>query len=299
MSKEAKDLRVSVKEQDQIVDLFKRGHDAASKDPEKYWKQRQKREDKIPVFSGEKLDKAMFVGPRGGKWADAKHTIPWDPEKHSARFEQIKKPEKLAKIGKKKLREQLGVARKFLSRHENCLPDVLAGIRGLSGENSRVEGRVKEVESAIGKALIRKPEKYGLEVSNIQDGAGFRVVHTTVDQVMTTVAKLRAQYAVTREEDYITVPLNHYRSYHLILKDEATGLEYEVQVRTRNQSDFADWSHRIYKPENPEQEAHKIDPEVLDYQARISSYFWQVDTGAIPPSKPDCPPMVAKVYGCL
>lgn len=25
-----------------------------------------------------------FIGPRGGKWADAKHKIPWDPSKHSS-----------------------------------------------------------------------------------------------------------------------------------------------------------------------------------------------------------------------
>ena len=28
------------------------------------------------------LQKALFIGPRGGKWADAKHTIPYDAKKH-------------------------------------------------------------------------------------------------------------------------------------------------------------------------------------------------------------------------
>ena len=28
------------------------------------------------------LRKAPFVGPRGGLWADTKHTITWDPAKH-------------------------------------------------------------------------------------------------------------------------------------------------------------------------------------------------------------------------
>lgn len=30
----------------------------------------------------EEIQKAMYIGPRGGKWADPQHTIPWDPEKH-------------------------------------------------------------------------------------------------------------------------------------------------------------------------------------------------------------------------
>lgn len=28
------------------------------------------------------LRKALYIGPRGGKWADPQHTIPWDPKKH-------------------------------------------------------------------------------------------------------------------------------------------------------------------------------------------------------------------------
>ena len=31
------------------------------------------------VLTDEGLQKALFIGPRGGKWADAKHTIPWKP----------------------------------------------------------------------------------------------------------------------------------------------------------------------------------------------------------------------------
>jgi len=30
--------------------------------------------------SVDSLDKALYIGPKGGKWADAKHTIPWKPE---------------------------------------------------------------------------------------------------------------------------------------------------------------------------------------------------------------------------
>ena len=38
------------------------------------------------------VEKAMYVGPRGGKWADPQHTIPWRPEAlHSALEEAIAK----------------------------------------------------------------------------------------------------------------------------------------------------------------------------------------------------------------
>lgn len=48
----------------------------------------------------ESLIKALYIGPRGGKWADPEHTIPWDPEKHGRQvgfqFEPAKSEELLA-----------------------------------------------------------------------------------------------------------------------------------------------------------------------------------------------------------
>ncbi len=35
-----------------------------------------------PCEHMESLAKALYIGPRGGKWADPAHTIPWDPKKH-------------------------------------------------------------------------------------------------------------------------------------------------------------------------------------------------------------------------
>lgn len=36
----------------------------------------------IPAAQREPLGKALYIGPRGGKWADPQHTIPYDAEKH-------------------------------------------------------------------------------------------------------------------------------------------------------------------------------------------------------------------------
>ena len=41
-------------------------------------------EEQLAASFQEKFDllKALYIGPKGGKWADPEHTIPWDPEKH-------------------------------------------------------------------------------------------------------------------------------------------------------------------------------------------------------------------------
>ena len=37
----------------------------------------------LVYWRGLVVEKALYIGPRGGKWADPQHTIPWDPKKHA------------------------------------------------------------------------------------------------------------------------------------------------------------------------------------------------------------------------
>lgn len=296
---------------DEIARLLKEGLDLAGKDPEKYWRAQQAQHAKTKPWPGIKkkkakvsskdsddsgIEKALFIGPRGGKWADEKHTIPWDPEKHGAgKATLAKKP----KISPEKLREQIAAGREFLAQHEARLPALVQAIQGMAGESGEVVARAKELESAIGKALVRQPEKWGSDVRNLNDGSGVRIIHQSVDQVLATVKQLKKRFKVTYDDDRISKPMGTYRSYHLGLEDPDTGLQFEVQVRTANQDMFADWAHNIYKPLTPEQEKLKLHPEVLDYEQAMADYFWSLDNGQMPGPKPDCPPPVARAFGCL
>lgn len=55
------------------------------------------------IWGEESLEKALYIGPRGGKWADPGHTIPWDPEAHgrqvALQFEATRKHKTVADIG--------------------------------------------------------------------------------------------------------------------------------------------------------------------------------------------------------
>jgi ppGpp synthetase/RelA/SpoT-type nucleotidyltranferase len=280
----------------------------ASKNPLRYWYETRRQADTTAPGPGLDEDdgdepgisKALFLGPRGGKWADPQHTIPWDPEVHAARAE-AEKPimAKYRKLDRGYLRKQIEIAREFLAEYEQALPAFTQKIEETIDPGGRVSGRVKEVESAIGKACVRDPEWWGGDVRNLNDGGGLRVVHEQLHQVMTSVARLKQRFKVLAEEDRISNPQKHYRSYHLSLEDPETGKPFEVQVRTYNQDVFADWSHNIYKPMNEAQERHKADPPVQSYEAAIAEYFWHQDTNQPLPPKPDCPEIVRQVFGCL
>lgn len=323
-----------------------------------------------------------FIGPRGGKWADPKHTIPWDAKKQGAQkrqgadkelarrilkkrpeelrslhsdivkyggmgfgseesYEEMnaghalvalglaeystyrsderfaikptkmawdeaaeaqkpipgkgKTPEQWAKLPKDKTpKEHLKIAQQFIKQHDKDFPQALEQLKSLSGKGD-VKGRVKTAESALGK-LIRKPD-YGT-ADKLQDGAGLRVVHQTVAEVNETVAKIKTQYKVIAEDDYISKPQGNYRSYHLIVEGP-TGLPMEIQVRTANQNTFADWAHNVYKPVSDLQAKHRDDPEVQTYEKQMSDYFWAVDNSREPPPKPPCTVIIRSAFGCL
>lgn len=78
-----------------------------------------------------------FVGPRGGLWADAKHTIHWDPKKHGAKSPQLDTTglilneemdetiDKLVALGTKKLQKlltEIAFRKKKLSAKKEATP---------------------------------------------------------------------------------------------------------------------------------------------------------------------------------
>ena len=194
--------------------------------------------------------------------------------------------------------QHLSMAEHLVGQHSKGLKPLLNDLTSMAPEGAKVKGRVKTVESVLGK-LVRKP-KYG-DASKLQDLTGARVVVDSLSGVRDTVTKIRDKYTVVDEDNYIDTPQGDYRSWHLIIQDGATAKE--IQVRTGNQNTFADWSHNVYKPRTPEQTAKvKAAQKTIDtYSKAMSAHFFSKDKGDRPPNPPapPCPPVVKEAVGCI
>lgn len=194
--------------------------------------------------------------------------------------------------------KQVEIAKKVTEQHSASLQAKLDTLQELSPKGAKIKGRVKDLESAIGK-VARKP-KYGT-AEKLQDATGCRVILNSIDEVVDTVNKIKDKYKIVNEDDYIRAAKDGYRSHHLIAKDE-NGLEFEIQVRTANQNKWAEWAHDIYKPRNEAQEkAARDNAEDIDkYKMLMSAYFYSQDNPKAPKVEPpNCPPVVKDSFGCL
>jgi ppGpp synthetase/RelA/SpoT-type nucleotidyltranferase len=247
------------------------------------------------IFADPLLKAAVFIGPRGGKWLDPKHTIPWKPEALPGKG---KEPEQWGKLPPgKTAKEHAKMASQFIRKHKAAFKNAMSELKSLVGDGE-IAGRVKTTESALGK-LVRKPKEYPT-ADKLQDGTGMRVVNKTIAEVNETVAKIRSKYKVLEEEDFITKPQGSYRSFHFIVEGP-TGLAMEVQVRTANQNVFSDWSHNVYKPVTAEQAKYRAEPEVRSYEQGMADFMWAADNEKDPPPpvRPPCTKVISQAFGCL
>lgn len=231
-------------------------------------------------------------------------------------------------------RQHIEIALKALSKHRETLPDKLNTLKKIAPPGSKVIGRVKEWDSAVGK-VQRKP-KYGT-ADKLQDLTGTRVVMNTSQEVVDTVKELANRYEIVEQDDYITeldpikveearalkekvgvkefyskhpeasyllkkqaVMAGGYRSFHVIAKDEK-GQSFEIQVRTKGQNTHAKWAHDVYKPQKPEEKAYARDHSaaLAKYGRDMSAFFTrrEKDPKIAPPP---CPTLVAaSPFGCM
>lgn len=193
---------------------------------------------------------------------------------------------------------QIRLAKKMRTEHQNGLKPLLGKLQSLSSPNAKIKGRAKELESMLGK-VVRKP-KYK-HSGNLQDATGTRVVCGSIREVQETVTRIKANYKVVDEDNYIISPQGDYRSHHLIIIDN--GQPKEVQVRTGNQDVWASWFHDMYKPQTPKQEAdvrtHK--GHLDQYAKQVANFMFAKDQGKAtpPPVMPPCTPVVKQTFGCL
>jgi ppGpp synthetase/RelA/SpoT-type nucleotidyltranferase len=136
---------------------------------------------------------------------------------------------------------------------------------------------------------------------NAQDIAGARVTASSPKQFEAEAAKIKKNFNIIEDIDYIANPKDGYRSRHLIAA-MPDGTHCEIQLRTKNQTAWADWAHeQIYKTHATGMKARLIEkhmPEIKQYSLRMSEYFAALDDGASA-QKPPCVRIIKITVTCL
>jgi ppGpp synthetase/RelA/SpoT-type nucleotidyltranferase len=158
----------------------------------------------------------------------------------------------------------------------------------------RMKAPHKLDEKLSGRSGTGKPPK---QLHEIEDIAGTRVTFKSIPEIQAAVERVKRNFNVRSEEDYLARPKNNYRSYHVIL--EVQGRPVELQLRTPRLTILADYMHdTVYK----QQTGHPPPPEIHPYLAGLSEHVACLDGGGDPstcPPAPDCPPPVQQALGCV
>lgn len=200
--------------------------------------------------------------------------------------------------------EHVEIARNALQKHEETLHAKMAdfiSVTKKAGVKAKIKGRVKRLDSTFEK-LARYP---GIKTAaDLPDLSATRLVIDNLRDIAGVVEKVKENWGgAIWDADYVANPRNGYRSFHLTTRDKE-GLEFEVQVRTKNQDDWAEYSHATrYKPtrdrgaiEALKEKSDEVDKYLLD----LSAYLHAKDSpGAPEVSKPDCPEVVKASVGCF
>lgn len=185
------------------------------------------------------------------------------------------------------LRENAGMANKEL---QNNLNKNLEGVE--------VSGRVKEIESMVGK-LARQPENFNT-VADLHDISGVRVTADNLDGINSSLEYIKNNYNVVEEKDNIEDHRDGYRGYHAIIEDES-GVKSEIQIRTKTQDVWAKYVHeRVYKPSNNRVKQYvETNKELIsEYIIGMSHYFHSSEKG-VSVEKPNCPETLQIELGCM
>ena len=185
------------------------------------------------------------------------------------------------------LRENAGMANKEL---QNNLNKNLEGVI--------ISGRVKEIESMVGK-LARQPENFNT-VADLHDVSGVRVMADNLDGINSSLKYIKDNYNVVEEKDNVEDHRDGYRGYHAIIEDES-GVKSEIQIRTKTQDIWAKYVHeRVYKPKNNKVKKYVNDNKetITSYIIGMSDYFHNSEKG-VSIEKPDCPEELEIELGCM
>ncbi|AEB29451.1 GTP diphosphokinase [Carnobacterium sp. 17-4] len=161
---------------------------------------------------------------------------------------------------------------KFLTPYNQAVEELKIKLKGIRKEYSRsnmhvpiefVTGRVKPVNSIIGKAALRNISFENLE-TEMQDIAGLRIMCQFVEDIHEVVSLLRNRkdMKIIEERDYITNKKESgYRSYHVVFEYPVQLIHgekrilVEIQVRTLAMNFWATIEHSLnykYQGEFPD-----------------------------------------------
>jgi ppGpp synthetase/RelA/SpoT-type nucleotidyltranferase/SAM-dependent methyltransferase len=193
-------------------------------------------------------------------------------------------PLRATDISHEELAEHVASYHPILTKAVDQLATLLPGLP--------VGGRLKETAS-----LAEKLQRKGKPIEEIEDIAGARVTFGSIEEQRAAVERVRRTFQVRTEDDYLTQPKAGYRSYHLTV--EVDGRPVEIQLRTQNQTTWADWNHDLlYKVAGT-----PLPAEVSNYSAQMAEFFACLDGGGsreVCGPEPDCPPAVRQLTaGCM
>jgi ppGpp synthetase/RelA/SpoT-type nucleotidyltranferase len=254
--------------------------------------------EKLPKTRGEKV-------PHGRRLATdaitrARAAAEMDPAKLKRTMTTLRKTVKEGKLAKGMSAEDHVVETDaVVALHTPGFNDFIEKMNRIAPEATTTRARMKVPESILGK-LSRKPDEYA-RTKDMTDISAAQIVLKKNSDVRRVVAKLKRKFDIVESEDLIKKPKGDYRSHHLLIKDD-DGLVKEVQIRTENQDDFANWSHNVYKPLNRRQEnlVKKYKKQIETYSKGTADHFDDLDHGRVPKHpRPDCPPVVRAAVDCV
>jgi len=203
------------------------------------------------------------------------------------------------KFSDKFLTEQAQKADKLRDTHLDITDQIARDLRE-QFPNDEVTSRTKTRYSMVEK--LGRKEKYD-SVDQIKDVSAVRIVTNKLDDILVDggiVDQIKKLYDVVEQENYLDHPRNGYRSYHLNVKN-ADGSLSEIQVRTKNQDDWAMWTYNIlYKPKaaSVRDYVKEHQTEIQNYAEDVSDALYGIDTGK-GAKMPDCPPVVSNEQMCF
>jgi ppGpp synthetase/RelA/SpoT-type nucleotidyltranferase len=176
-----------------------------------------------------------------------------------------------------------GPVTKVYGKYQKAYSSVKNLITSRISKYGKVEARLKTLESLKGKL------DNGVPLKKVGDIMGFRVTTSDVKSVYNAVDKIKGELKGTgidirQISDKIQEPRDGYRAVHMDLT--INGMRAELQVRTENQSKWADWAHDlIYKGR-----LHGS-PEAQRYASKVSDALYKMDRGK-QANMPPCPPVI-------
>jgi GTP diphosphokinase / guanosine-3',5'-bis(diphosphate) 3'-diphosphatase len=151
------------------------------------------------------------------------------------------------------------IVEKLIKKTQNLLDK-----EGIKDYN--LKGRAKKYYS-----LFKKMQAKGKSLEKIYDLVALRIITKSVDDCYTTLSLIHKIFEPIEGtmKDYIDKPKpNGYQSLHISVRDSQTGYPFEIQIRTEEMDEFAEYgvaAHWVYKAKGAKANDNFLDTENLKW----------------------------------